>query len=375
MLLLRFALLLLSTDPPCAFNIRYPRIPIDMCGEAVIELPYTQGLPSMAGITFGPDGSVYVARPATREIVRVPADASGLIKVPVVQPMIFAQDLPEPPGGITYFEGAWYVSADTTITRLRDTNSDGTADEATVIVKDLPGGSGGWLGNVRVGPDRRLYVAKALRCDSCFDTLRGVLLSFALNGSDRKIVATGLRDSYDMAWSPDGELYIVDNERPDYPAELNLIPKPGSMPAPDFGWPRCESEGHPVQAGASCEGTARPVLTFPAGSHPTGMAVYTGSKCPAGQFCLLVALAGSWNRKDMTGYSVQLVKFDKARTATVQTLLPESDPKWSYALVGDNALHLLSFFPDHLSGLAVSREGWIYLSMSEGRLYRFRPKG
>src|SRR5207247_10041822 len=143
-----------------------------------------------------------------------------------------ASELAEPPNGLTYdaSENTWYVAGDTTIVRLRDRNGDGVADEQRVIVGDLPGGSGGWLGNIRIGPDRRLYVAKASSCDACIesDPRRAALLSFALDGSEPQVVAHGLRDSYDFGWNAtDGTLYIVDDERPTMPAELNALKEPG----------------------------------------------------------------------------------------------------------------------------------------------------
>jgi hypothetical protein len=232
----------LRVDPPCLQNLRYPRVPVlIMCGETIVTFPRTEGIASITALAFGPEGALYFARPATRQIVRVMPDSSGIIAaaMPPEQTQVFADNLPEPPNGLTYFDGAWYVSADTTITRLRDSNADGTisADEQQVIVHDLPGGAGGWLGDIHIGPDKRLYVAKGASCDACTesDPRRAALLNFALDGSDPQIVARGLRDSYDFSWLPDGSLAIVDNERAALPAELDRIPKVDSTHPVDFG--------------------------------------------------------------------------------------------------------------------------------------------
>lgn len=386
-LLIVVIILLLSVRPvmaesACASNVRYPRQPPSMCAETIITYPLAQGIASITALAFGPDDALYYARPATSEIVRLVPDADRFITAatPVEQAQIFASNLPEPPNGLTYYDGAWYVSGDTTITRLRDTDRDGKADDQQVIVRDLPGGVGGWLGNLHVGPDKRLYVAKAASCDACIesDPRRGALLSFALDGSDPQTVARGLRDSYDFDWLPDGTLVVIDDERADLPAELNLLPHPDPAHIADFGWPRCDNKAQPVKdvegaTAQSCTGTIAPAVTFDPGSHPTGVAFYHADAFREFKNGLLVNLAGSWNATVTTGYALMLVPFDaNGKPGQPTQLLP--DPKNSRNSLSDASLYRLSFYPDHLAGIAVSREGWIYLSVSEGRIYRYRPR-
>jgi glucose/arabinose dehydrogenase len=368
--------------PACASNVRYPRQPPSLCAETIITYPLAQGISSITALAFGPDGALYYARPATSEIVRLVPDADGFIAAatPIEQAQVFASNLPEPPNGLTYYDGAWYVSGDTTITRLRDTDGNGKADEQQVIVRDLPGGVGGWLGNLHVGPDKRLYVAKASSCDACIesDPRRGALVSFALDGSDPQIVARGLRDSYDFNWLPDGTIVIIDNERDNLPAELNLLPHPDPAHVADFGWPRCDSKAQPVKdvegaTAQSCAGTLPPAVIFDPASHPTGVAFYRSDAFPTFKNGLLVELAGSWNQKITTGYALMLVPFD-ANGKPGQAIQVLPDPENSLDSLSDASLYRLSFYPDHLAGIAISSEGWIYLSVSEGRIYRYRPR-
>ena len=74
---------------------------------------------------------------------------------------------------------------------------------STTLVDDLPSGGGFWTGGIAVGGDGRIYVATGAPCDFCVpdDPARGAVLSFALDGSDRQIVATGLRQPADLAFS------------------------------------------------------------------------------------------------------------------------------------------------------------------------------
>lgn len=363
-------------DPPCMPGVKW-LFAVGFCAETIVpgdpsvERLESQGIASISALAFTADGTLYFARPATSEIVRLVPDGKGRF----FAPQVFASRLPEPPNGLAFdpADHTWYVSADTTITRLRDKDNNGAADEQQVIVRDLPGGAGGWLGNVRIGPDRRLYLTKASSCDACTeaDPRRAALLSFALDGSDPRVVARGLRDSYDFDWSPtDGNLYLVDNERSTMPAELNALPTripPGGV---DFGWPLCDSQNHPL-AGSSadaCTNAIGPVVTFDPGSHPTGTVFYRGVAFPQYQAHLLVALAGSWNTPTISGYELVIVPFKDGKPTAPKRILPTTQ-----RVSSDAAQGMTSFYPYHIAALAISPEGWIYTAIAEGRIYRFRP--
>jgi glucose/arabinose dehydrogenase len=187
-----------------------------------------------------------------------------------------------------------------------------------------------------------------------------------------RIEAMGLRDAFDFAWNPDdGSLVIVDSERSGLPAELNVLP-PDRSAVPDFGWPFCGANGAPV-AGipgadeARCARTIRPALTFDPDSRPMGALFYDGAAFPQYQGGLLVVLSGSWNAASIAGYEMRLVRFDVYGNATSERLLPFSGRSAS-----DASIIRSSFYPYHLTGLAVDERGWIYAGVAEGRIYRFR---
>lgn len=366
-----------AEEPSCIPSVKW-LFAIGFCAETIVpddpkvERLESQGIASISALAFTADGTLYFARPATSEIVRLAPDGKGRF----LSPQIFASKLPEPPNGLAYdpVDHTWYVSADTTITRLRDNDHNGVADEQRVIVDNLPGGAGGWLGNTRIGPDRRLYVAKASSCDACTETdpRRAALLSFALDGSDARIVARGLRDSYDFDWSPaTGDLYLVDNERSTLPAELNVVGAPMPPGGVDFGWPLCDSKNRPLAGGSpnACASTIPPVVTFDPGSHPTGLVFYRGAAFPEYQGQLLVALAGSWNTATISGYELMLVPLKDGKATIPRRILPTT-PR----VTSDAAQGMTSFYPYHIAALAISPEGWIYTAIAEGRIYRFRPR-
>jgi sugar lactone lactonase YvrE len=216
-----------AAAPLCVPGIRWLFRALDMCAEELVSGLTSQGMASISGLTFGSGGALYFARPATRAIMRLVPDGRGFFG----SPEVFIADLPEPPSGLAYDpqDETWYIAGDSTIVRAH-------AGVTETIVRDLPGGAGYWLGNIRIGPDRRLYVTKGSSCDACIesDARRGTLLSFALDGGDMRIVARGLRHSADFDWNPaDGTLYILDDER-------------AVSPTPILAGPSATRQGNPL---------------------------------------------------------------------------------------------------------------------------------
>jgi glucose/arabinose dehydrogenase len=300
-----------QSDPPCVPGVRWLFRPPEL--------------------TFDDDGALYIAMPAANQIRRLPSDGRGGFG----PAQTFAADLPEPPLGLSYDAAtdAFFISTDRMLLRLERQGG-----ALTVLVDDLPGGAGGWLGNVRVGPDRRLYVAKGASGDGA-DERRGALLSYALDGTDERIVLRNLPDAFDMAWAADGTLYIAGSGAGDTLPTLYAI---------------------------RADGAARAVRTFPAQSGPMGMVFYDDAAFPALRGGLLLALGGSWNAPEIAGY--EIVHLTLSEPVTARRWLPESARSTS-----DASIIRTSFYPYRLTGLAVSAEGWLYAGVAEGRVYRFRP--
>ena len=68
-----------------------------------------------------------------------------------------------------------------------------------------------------LGPDGRLYLGSGTTCDVCKEKDRrsGAILSFRLDGSDLRIVATGLRNPFGLVF--DGEHALRLRQRPRRP--------------------------------------------------------------------------------------------------------------------------------------------------------------
>jgi glucose/arabinose dehydrogenase len=342
-------------------GVRNPFMGADICAEFVLKtFAAPPGVIRVGALVFTPDDTLYFASPAHSAIFRMRPD--------LVNPRIYNAPelwlaLSEPPIGLTYDveTNIFYASADTIVFRISP-KADGTAIPQA-IVTGLPGGAGGWLGNIRLGPDRRLYVAKASRCDTCTDDdpRRAALLSFTTDGQDMRIVARGLRNAFDFAFDADGAIYIVDAERDNLPAELNVIP-PNTIGL-DFGFPTC---GHQTE----CAGVTPPAFVFSPASAPAGILFYQSSALPKFQG-LLVGLAGSLQARTITGYEVQRLAIDEQGRPTNAAIVI---PDYLNLPTADSSLIRASFYPYRITGMAVDSRGWLYTGLAEGRIYRFKPR-
>lgn len=254
------------------------------------------------GTRFG-DGTVYAIR-----------DALG----PHPQVSKFVQGL-KVPNGVAFHDGALYVAEQRRI--LRFPQAEQHSDEPRipeVVDAQLPYKTGlhAWK-YLAFGPDDKLYVPVGAPCNVCDEKDFGLILRMNPDGSERKVVARGVRNSVGMSWHPlTGELWFTDNGRDmlgdESPAdELNRMPVTGL----NFGFPFCH--GRDVidpQFGAlgKCADMQAPVQELGPHVAALGVRFYTGSMFPVEyRNQIFIAEHGSWNRsKDAgrTGYRIALVR-------------------------------------------------------------------
>lgn len=260
-------------------------------------------------------------------------------------------------------DGTLYVSSKRgSIFALRDTNGDGRADEKRVVARKLnrPGGLAFWDGElyvglldeivafppsapskarritsgfvsskhhgfriIGIGPDARLYVTLGAPCNICeLEANTGKIISTRLDGSDKRIVADGVRNSVGFDWHPRSkELWFTDNGADgmgdELPAdELNHVTKPGAH----FGFPWRGGKNTPLTGYA---GVTPPIpvtgaaLEMQAHSANLGMDFYEGDMLPSEyRGDAFIAQHGSWNRSVPIGYRVVRVKFNAQGLAT-----------------------------------------------------------
>jgi glucose/arabinose dehydrogenase len=149
---------------------------------------------------------------------------------------------------------------------------------------------------------------------------KATIQRFDKDGKNQTTFASGMRNPTALAFHPDtGELYTVVQERdglgdglvPDY---LIRVQQGGF-----YGWPyayigKNPQPGFAQMAPEKVDATIAPDVLFEAHSSTLDLVFYTGDQFPEEyKGSALVALKGSWNRSEPTGYKIVRVPFKNGR--------------------------------------------------------------
>lgn len=351
---------------------------IRWCVEHIVHNPALEPL-SFTALEVGPDGRLFATRPLAGKVMVI-HDSNGDTLPDSMS--AFADGL-SLPNGLAYHDGYLYVAGGAQIVRF---SMDG---EATAIVDDLPVGTGFATGGIAIGADNRLYVAMGAPCSFCeFDEAeRGAILSMNLDGGERQVVATGFRNPADLAFFR-GQLWTLDSAPRQLEGnaldELNRVQDGGW-----YGFPNCLGDGTPGISSQSqtCKEGIPPVMQFGSGANPSSLSAYSHNVLPGAQDTLIVVLRGEPSQIDIVGYKVIMITFDEADQplgATVlipyrlqfgrEAYLPYQDE----GLFWETFIHInelgFGFYPQQPLAVAVSPLGWIYISLTGGRIIALRPR-
>ncbi len=340
------------------------------CIEEVVNLPEAGEL-AFTSLAVSPENDLFAARPLSGQIMRLSdTDGDGLPETV----NIYAGNL-DRPNSLSYYDGALYAAGRNSLYRIT-----GTAIETLVdafLSEPLAWSGGVAVGVVGLDDDPRIYVALGSPCDNCnYDTREyGVILSYALDGSDRQRVASGLRQPSDLAIH-NRELWVIDSAPPGlvdepFADELNRV-----TGGADFGFPTCVGQDHPLIENG-CEGKTPPVVAFPTGSQPLGIDFYNLDIIASFQDNILVTMGGTSNQLDLVGYQLAAVRGVDTEQPETRTLIPASgsaDP--AFAALSPNILNWrgVGFYPARPFDVVINDFGWVYLSLGGGRILALRPQ-
>ncbi len=348
------------------------------CPEDVVHDPQLEPL-SFTALEAAPDGALFATRPLSGQVMAI-RDTDGDTLPDDME--IFAQGLTRP-NGLAYHKGDLYVAGGRHIYRIS------ALGDVTILVDDLPTGTGFPAAGVAVGRDERLYVAVGAPCSNCeySDAERGAILSMNLDGGERQVFASGFRNPADVAWFRD-RLWSLDSAPPQTERkaldELNLLEAGGF-----YGFPYCLGAETPnIDAGGrGCGEGIAPAMRFGAGAVPTSLAAYNHDLLPGTDDTLIVVLSGEPSQVDFVGYKVIMIAFDEEDKPLGSTIIfpyaYESGrqayiPYRGQALYWEQFIHLselgFGIYPQQPLAVAVSPEGWIYISITGGRIVALRPR-
>jgi glucose/arabinose dehydrogenase len=221
---------------------------------------WASGLEHPTALSFGPDRRLYVSE----DVGKIVSVARG-----AVHPRLFASGLTVPLG-LLWRGQTLYVSESGRVDTLT------RAGKRRTIVSGLPFGLH-QQDAIVPGPDGRLYLGSGSTCDSCRETnpRSAAILSFRADGSNLRVVASGLRNPYGLVFvgrtlyaTINGKDKLGDSE----PAELVVRVTQGA----DFGWPDCWPSYALRRLIGACSGVQQPVAYLEPHSSADGIASWRG---------------------------------------------------------------------------------------------------
>lgn len=292
------------------------------------------GQPRM--MRFAPDGKLYIALADSDKVIMLDDNNhDNRAETTVISAELNA------PNSVEIVDDGLLVSNENGVVKLTKTGEN-TWSKPQAFISGLPTG-GHTLKTIRKGPDDYLYLNVGSSCNVCVeqDPLRATILRYTLTGKPAghlvtvgrhkpsPVWARGLRNSQAFAWHPVTKAMFATNEGADNrsetkngkvndalpPEHLNII-QGGEF----YGWPYCwQNPAQPAQMFQDpnfigpdniCQTAKAPAIDFVSHSTPMGIAFLSSSNFPAEyQSDAIVALHGSWNRKDPSGYQLVRVNF------------------------------------------------------------------
>ncbi len=288
-------------------------------------------------MTIGPDGNLYLSLASENKVLMLPdRNHDG-----VADEAVLVSDKLNAPQGLAFVKDALLVANQDGVVRLSQQDGRWPNANPQPFITGLATG-GHTLKTIKLGPDGYLYLNLGSSCNVCVenDATRATMLRYTVDGkpagsvttlgryAPNAVWATGLRNSQGFAWHPQtGAMYATNNgqdmrsdvkggaandELP--PEHLNRI-----EPGKSYGWPYCwgipgkdTMFADPNFTGPEgfCASAQAPEITFPAHSTPLGLSFLNSSQFPAAyKSDAIVALHGSWNRKQPSGYKLVRVQF------------------------------------------------------------------
>lgn len=280
--------------------------------------PFATGLLNPRILAIAEDGRVYVSRREQGDVLMLhDADGDGRADGPPVPVAHRSQA-----HGLAIRGKQLYL---VTVKELfvADILPDGRLSPLRLLAGDLPDGGQHPNRTMAFGPDGMLYLSAGSTCNACNETNpeAATLLRVAPDGKSRSIFASGLRNTIGFDWHPaTGELWGMDHGI-DYlgdeiqPEELNRLER-----GKQYGWPHIWGTGdeNPQStppgeiSKAQWRALSEPMaLGYTAHAAPMQMVFYRGGNFPAEyEGSAFVAMRGSWNRNQPSGYEVVRIRFD-----------------------------------------------------------------
>lgn len=313
-------------------------------------------------MTLDADGNLYVSSAQGNNVVMLPDNNKDGVADEVV---LVAKNLNAPQGLVFVGDKLLVANQDGVVT-LTKVNGKWPA-KVTPFISGLATG-GHTLKNIKLSPDGYLFINVGSSCNVCneSDPTRATILRYTLEGKpvgslltlgrhqQSAVWARGLRNSQGFAWHPQTAAMYATNNGSDMrsdakggkvndelpPEHLNKIEA-----GKHYGWPHCWGGPNQLKGQMEdpnfvgepgfCKTTQAPAITLISHSTPIGITFLDKSNFPADyKDDAIVALHGSWNREQPSGYKLVRIKFKREGDDVRPSEVEDFATGW---LQGDNA--------------------------------------
>lgn len=196
---------------------------------------YARGLSHVSALTFDADGRLWATTSGSSTHA---TDGVYLVEGPGAKPVKIVGGL-EAPLGLVWAGNRLIVSSLGRVTSYG--GFDGRHFRTSRVIVDGPV-AGGENNNVVLAPDGRLVMGVSASCDHCVPTSKwsGTIVTFRPDGSDLRILTSGVRAAYGLAYLPGtSTLFATMNQRDDLgvktPGDWLAVVEAGQ----DWGFPSC----------------------------------------------------------------------------------------------------------------------------------------
>lgn len=316
-----------AAEPPNVLNLNVPT------GFEIKLFAKLEAAPRM--LAFDKDGNLFATLANSNQVVMLPdANKDGLAEAAVL-----ISDTLNTPHGLAFLGDDLLVANQDGVVKLTKIDNKWSAPKP--FIRNLPYGHH-TVKTIKLGPDNHLYLNVGSSCNVCVEDnpLRATILRYTLEGKAAGAIETlgrhtpnptwaiGLRNSQGFAWHPKTSAMFATNNGADMRSEEKngkvndeLPPEHFNKiePSKHYGWPHCWGDGKggmtqdPNFVGEAdfCKTATPPAITFTAHSTPIGVTFLDKAHFPTEyKNDAIVALHGSWNRKQLSGYKLVRVKFN-----------------------------------------------------------------
>lgn len=297
---------------------------------------------------------------------------------------------------VKFYNNNMYVTEEQKVWKLADADNDGIYEHRELFIdsigKDAVQPTGGHRTRTLVfdSVHQKVYLSVGSSCNVCRETFRACIEQYNIDGSGRRVFASGVRNAVGLAMHPVTHRLWANNNGSDWqgtsipPEWIDIVRENGFYGHPfaygsktyfNFNTHPDYQSLLPITAADSARVNTmiRPAAQIEAHSAPMALTFLNGSFPQFMQHGIITALHGSWNTpNDYSGYKLMYLHLNDAQDSTA-----DYAANFCTGFITDTVNRIFWGRP---VGLAINTAGSIFVSSDEGNkfimeIYRTQATG